>query len=77
MKKCADKIVHFLLSAFIVCFLMVILKDVVLPIIITLLIGICKEMYDEFREGGTGANWWDFLADALGVATGVIIFLTT
>ena len=76
MKRYIDKLFHFLLSGFIVALLMIITGDIVLPIIITVLIGICKEMYDEFSEGGTGADWWDFLADVLGTLTGVLLVIT-
>ena len=76
MKRYIDKLFHFLLSGFIVALLMIITGDIVLPIIITVLIGICKEMYDEFSEGGTGADWWDFRADVLGTLTGVLLVIT-
>lgn len=76
MKHYLDKLFHFVISAIIVAVLMCITKDIAMPVLITLLVCIIKELYDEYSEGGTGASWADFVADILGIITGVTLFLT-
>lgn len=69
-----DKILHF-----ICCFLIVIIVGVMsLPVIglsAGIIVALLKETYDEFREGGTGWDWKDIIADFIGIILGILIIL--
>ena len=69
-----DKIAHFVVSLIITIVLAIVIKSVnedvagimcgILAGIVTMCIGVAKEVWDKFR--GTGFDWQDLIADALG-----------
>lgn len=69
-----DSILHFETSA-----LLVVLCSVILPVlpsgVIAFAAGVAKELHD--RRGHGVASWHDIIADALGVALGVIVVVLT
>jgi len=72
MKIQKDKLQHFWYSTFATFFLSLIFG---MPgaVILVLLAGICKEIYDEYVKG-TGFDIYDLFADILGIVSGVILY---
>lgn len=66
-----DKILHCTVSATIANLLIVVGCDWWLAGVITLAIGIGKEIYDKISGKGT-AEWRDFAADVVGVIIGIL-----
>lgn len=69
-----DYILHFAISALIMAVLGKWIPALI-AVLITLVIGICKELvWDKAMKKGT-PEWWDILADIMGIALGVFICL--
>ena len=62
----ADLLLHFEVSA-LICLLLCILLQSWVAGLITLAIGIGKEIYDEYKPNATGFDLWDLLADLIGI----------
>lgn len=60
-----DKQQHFLVSFFLLLLLFSISKSIVLSLIVSVLIGLIKEVWDHFQ--GTGFCWWDMTANIFGI----------
>ena len=71
-----DKIAHAGISFVLTVLLSAVMKSVIIGSVITLGIGVGKEVWDYFSKKGT-ADHKDFIADAIGVAFGAIIMITT
>jgi hypothetical protein len=69
--KHLDKIAHFSVSFVIVACLNV-LVGMWLALIITLAVGVCKELYDQYSYGGFSCL--DLLADVSGILTFYIFY---
>ena len=67
-----DLILHFIVSLMISSFFSLILNGSWLALIITLVIGIAKEIYDIFKPKPTGFDLLDLLADSLGCLIGYL-----
>ena len=76
-----DKILHFALSMAItmaviwLCAPLGTLFAVLTAIGVCALLSVIKEIYDCNKENPTGFDWYDLLADALGMIVGVSILL--
>ena len=62
----ADLLLHFEVSA-LICLLLCIFLPSWVAGLITLAIGIIKEIYDKYKPNATGFDLWDLLADLLGI----------
>jgi len=60
-----DKQLHFLVSAFIVFAIYAFIPNLLVAGIIALMVGLLKEVYDEYTYGGW--DWYDMLADVIGI----------
>lgn len=70
-----DKILHFLISAFLVTVAMSLISNILVSALIVLLIGIGKELYDKFINK-TEFSVSDLIADVLGIGIDcILIFL--
>ena len=69
--KYQDKIAHFAVSFMLTCILSVFV-NIYLASLIVLLVGIGKEIYDNYKRGGY--SWKDILADIGGI---ILFNLTT
>ena len=74
MRKYHDKILHAFVCAFLVSLIASILT-LDLAILITLLIGVAKEVIDAVRKDGTGFDLYDLLADIVGITIGSLFWL--
>ena len=68
--KQKDKQKHILITLVIGLFITAVSKDPLLGIVISMLVGVGKEVYDEYREGGTGFDNADIVADLIGAVVG-------
>ncbi len=68
-----DLCLHFIVSFMISFILFLLIKNPILPIGITLLIGIGKEIYDVYKTNPTGFDLKDLLADSLGIFSSYLI----
>lgn len=70
--KYMDKFLHFTFS----CIEVLILSwlfGLIWGVVLTLCIGLGKELYDSYQVGNKW-DWYDFLSDVLGVILGVLLF---
>jgi uncharacterized membrane protein YjjP (DUF1212 family) len=68
-----DKICHFFASGWIFLVLNYFFEDMAIPFFITLLIGLVKEVYDwKYRNG---ADFYDIVANVLGIFVSMIVFI--
>lgn len=74
MRITTDKYLHFGVSAALAlcacCF-----APVWVSILIVATIGVAKEVYDIFKTNPTGFDYKDLIADAIGIAVGVGLYL--
>ena len=70
-----DLILHFSVSLMISSFFTLLLSGSWLALIITLIIGIGKEVYDIFKEHPTGFDLLDLFADICGGGIGYLLIL--
>lgn len=68
-----DLILHFLVSLFLIIFSGLFLKSLTLSFILTIAVGIGKEIYDMFKKNATGFDLLDLIADFCGAGIGCII----
>lgn len=68
-----DLVLHFILSFMISFVLLLLIKNPIIPIGITLLVGIGKEIYDVYKTNPTGFDLKDLLADSLGIISSYLI----
>lgn len=62
----ADLLLHFEVSA-LICLLLCLVLPTWTAGLITLVIGIGKEIYDIYKPNATGFDSWDLFADLLGI----------
>lgn len=70
--KSNDKFAHFICNFLIVVILGIIFSPVI-GLVAALVASFSKEAYDEFTEDGSGWDWKDVLADAIGIMAGLAI----
>ena len=70
--KSNDKFAHFICNFLIVVILGIIFSPVI-GLAAALVASFSKEIYDEFTEDGSGWDWKDVLADAIGITAGLAI----
>lgn len=70
--KSNDKFAHFIYNFLIVVILGIIFSPVI-GLVAALVASFSKETYDEFTEDGSGWDWKDVLADAIGITAGLAI----
>ena len=75
LKIRTDLIMHFIVSFMICCCLSLIFMASLWGIILTMIIGIGKEIYDVFKVNPTGFDLLDLLADLLGAGVGYLLIL--
>ena len=68
-----DKIKHFAVGA--VFGLFTIWLPIIWVLIFATIVFVNKEIYDCYKPQPTGFDWWDILADYIGLATTTIIIL--
>lgn len=76
----ADKVAHFVVSLILTIVLAIVIKSVnedtagimcgILAGIVTMCLGVAKEVWDKFR--GTGFDLMDLLADAIGCGVAIV-----
>ena len=72
MKKYFDKLMHFFVSAFLVALLATFLP-ILWAAVVAFIIGVIKEVWDNFCEGNR-FDWYDILADLAGVVAGAMLW---
>ena len=72
MSKYLDKIYH-AISCLVITLITALFLNWWIGLILAVLAGILKEVYD--AKWGTGWDWYDILADMLGVVLGVGVYL--
>lgn len=74
INKHRDKIYHLVVNVLMMLIIGIIF-NIVSAIIVSILVSISKELYDEIYEDGSGWDWYDLIADAIGIVIGILILL--
>lgn len=72
--KTNDKVKH-LLCNFIIVIAFGLMFNPAIGLGLALVVSLLKEVYDEYRENGTGWDWNDIVADIIGIMLGLIFVL--
>lgn len=70
-----DKIKHFAVACLLTVGAALLLDSIAWAIAVAFFLSIAKEVYDRIKVNPTGFNLWDLLADALGIAAGIAIYI--
>lgn len=72
--KTNDKVKH-LLCNFIIVIVFGLIFNPIIGLGLALIASLLKEIYDEYRDNGTGWDWNDIVADIIGIILGLIFVL--
>ena len=77
LKTQKDKIYHFSVSFLLMLVFYFLTKDANKSAILTILIGIGKEIYDTKKKKPTGFSFYDIIADGAGILTALMLLKIT